>query len=131
MKNPFVAIADEQQGAIVDRWLAAKLIDDEERGWELFESEDEWGIYTLGEVKKLAHLAGFTLEVTGIELDAMLASRVVTDLFDDAWIGKIHDLDDVYMDLVVDYIAAQGMSLEACVAVTGRGPNGNSLPPAP
>ena len=131
MKNPFVAIADEQQGAIVDRWLEAKLIDDEERGWELFESEDEWGIYTLGEVKKLAHLAGFTLEVTGIELDAMLASRVVTDLFDDAWIDKIHDLDDVYMDLVVDYIAAQGMSLEACVAVTGRSPNGKALPPAP
>ena len=124
MKNPFISIADEQQGAIVDRWLAAKLIDDEERGWELFESEDEWGIYTLGEVKKLAHMAGFTLDVSGLDLGAMLASRVVTDLFDDDWIGKILDLDDVYMDLVVDYIAFQGLQLGDCVHITVRGSHG-------
>ena len=50
MNNPFTKIPDEKQGAVIDRWLEAKVIEDEASGWDLVESDDEWGIYTVGEV---------------------------------------------------------------------------------
>ncbi len=118
MKNPFTTIPDKLQAAVIDRWLSAKVIEDEESGWELVESNDEWGIYTVGEVKKLGQVAGLPIEFAGIDLHTLLSSSVVTDLFDDAWIGKIKDLDDVYVDLVLDFIEYCELRPEDCIRVT-------------
>ena len=118
MKNPFTTISDQQQAAVIDRWLAAKGIEEESSGWDLVESEDEWGIYTVGEVKELGRLAGLTIVFRGLDLKILLASSVVTDLFDDEWIGKIKTLDDVYMDLVLDFIEYCELRAEDCIQVT-------------
>ena len=118
MKNPFTLIPDAQQAAIIDRWLAAQIFEDESNGWDLVESDDEWGIYTVGEVKKLGQIAGLSIEFTGIDLPTLLSSTVVTDLFDETWIRKIQTLDDVYMDLVLDYLEHRGWKPEAYIQIT-------------
>ena len=117
MKNPFTTIAEERKGEVIDGWLNAKLIANESNGRDLVELKDEWGIYSVGEVKKLGELAGLRIEFAGIDLQQLLSSTVVTDLFDDVWIRKIKSLDDVYMDLVLDYIKACGLQPEACIKI--------------
>ena len=118
MKNPFTLIADERKGGAIDRWLAAKAIADESSGWDLVVSDDEWGIYTVGEIKELGRIAGLRIDVVGIDLAALLSSDVVTELFDDEWIAKIKELDQVYVDLLLDYIESLGLRPEACIRVS-------------
>ena len=124
MSNPFTAIAEDKRAGVIDRWLRAGIIADASNGRELVESNDEWGIYSVGEVIALGQVAGLSISVTGIDLGQLLASRIVTDLFDDAWIRKIRTLDDVYMDLVIDYIAIRGWKQDDCIQVRPRLPSG-------
>ncbi len=117
MNSPFTEITDEHKSDVIDRWLAAKVIDDEESGWDLVESNDEWGIYTVREVRELGRIAGFCIEIKGIDLKALLASSVITEIFDDEWIIAVKSLDEVYVDLVLDYIENCGLRGEDCVKV--------------
>jgi hypothetical protein len=117
MNSPFTEIADELKSDVIDRWLAAKVIDDEESGWDLVESDDEWGIYTVREVVELGHIAGIKITFSGIELSALLTSHVITEIFDDEWISKISGLEDVYVDLVLDYIESCGLHGGDCIKI--------------
>ena len=118
MNSPFTTIADELRGKVIDRWLGAKAIENEPSGWDLLVHDDEWRDYTFGKVKELARLAGFRVEIEGIDLKKLLSSDVVTKMFEDEWIKKIHDIEEVYMDLVLDYIETLGSKPENYIKIT-------------
>ena len=118
MNSPFTAIADEIQGEVINRWLGAKLIENAPCGWDLIWHDDEWRIYTLGRVKELARIAGFGLKVEGIGLQELLKDDVVTEAFEDEWIERIENLDEVYMDIVLDYVDTLGSQPDQFIKIT-------------
>jgi hypothetical protein len=118
MNSPFTRIADELKRDVINRWLRAKAIEDEPSGWDLTSDDDVWGMYTLGQVKGLAQIAGFRVEVEGIDLKRLLSSHVVTEMVEDEWIKKIKNLDEVYMDLVLAYIKTLGSRPEDYIKIT-------------
>ena len=66
----------------------------------------------------MGRIAGLTIALEGINLKILLSSSVVMDLFDAEWIQKIKSIDDVYMDLVIDFIAYCELRAEDCIKVT-------------
>jgi hypothetical protein len=118
LNNPFTSIADDRKLEVVDRWLTAKAIENKPCGWDLMAYEEEWGIYRIGELKELARMAGFGLEVEGIDLQKLLADDVVTEMFEDEWIDKIKDIDEVYLDIVLDYVDTLGLQPSQFIKIT-------------
>lgn len=103
MKNPFTEIAEADRPRTVDAWVTAGVVEDSPSGWDLLRHHDEWGMYTLGQVRRLAELAGVPLTVTTIDLGWLLHSAVVTETMEKAWFAGIRSLDDVYMDLILKF----------------------------
>lgn len=104
MKNPFIEIAEAERLKTVDAWVAEGVVESKPCGWDLLTYEDEWGIYTLGQVRRFAAVAGIRLHIPTIDLDHLLQSDVVTEAMEDDWITGVHDLDDVYMGLILEYL---------------------------
>jgi len=104
MKNPFTDIEEADRPKVVAAWVAAGAVENEPSGWDLLWHEDEWDMYTLGQVRRLAELAGVGLEVPAIDLGRLLHSGVVTDTMEEAWISGVISLGDVYVGLILEYI---------------------------
>ena len=106
MKNPFTRIAESERLNVVEVWMAAGAVENMPSGWDLLMHEDEWGTYTLGQVRRLAGLAGIGLEVPALDLGRLLHSSAVTDTMEEGWISGVQSLDDVYVDLILDFQTA-------------------------
>lgn len=104
MKNPFTDIEQADRPKVVAAWVAAGAVENEPSGWDLLWHGDEWGMYTLGQVRRLAELAGVGLEVPAIDLGQLLHSCVVTDTMEETWISGVKNLEDVYVDLIHEYM---------------------------
>lgn len=118
MINPFTTIADELKGEVIERWLNSKAIENAPSGWDIVQYNDEWNIYTIGKVKELGRVAGFRIEIEGIDLNALLSSNTAIEMFEDEWIKKTKDLDEVYLGLVLDYISSLGLQPEDFIKIT-------------
>lgn len=103
MKSPFIDIAEADRPGVVAAWVAAGVVENEPSGWDLLWHEDEWGMYTLGQVRRLVSLAGVGLEVPSMDLGQLLHSGVVTDTMEEGWISGVQSLDDVYVDLIQEF----------------------------
>lgn len=104
MENPFIEIEETDRPKVVAAWIAAAAVENDPSGWDLLCHEDEWGMYTLGQVRRLAELARVSLEVPAIDLGRLLRSGVVTDTMEYAWISGVKSLGDVYVDLILKYM---------------------------
>ncbi len=104
MNNPFITVFDDRSALIIDQWLSAKLIENEASGRDLISYESEWRMYTLGQVKQLAQVAGFDLHVSHIDLNSILNSQRMKDEYENEWINKVKIIDELYMDIILDYI---------------------------
>ncbi len=83
--------------------MAAGAIENAPSGWDLLMLEDEWGIYTLGEIRRLAEIAGVPLKLPAIILADLLRSSVVADTMEQDWISSVRSLDEVYLDLILEF----------------------------
>lgn len=103
MKNPFRGITEEDRPKVVDAWVAAGVIENKPSAWDLLTMDDEWGMYTLGQVRRLSEVANVGLEVPVIDLDQLIHSSVVTETMEEGWILRVQSLDDVYVDLILEF----------------------------
>ena len=51
-------------------------------------------------------------------LNALLSSNTATEMFEDEWIKKTKDIDEVYVGLVFDYISSLGLQPEDFIKIT-------------
>lgn len=103
---------------MIDRWVAANAIENHPSAWDLVDYETEWVGYTIGQLKELARLAGFGIEIEGIELRTVLDSDIARDTYKETWVKKTHSLDEVYLDLIFDYLQEAGLHPENHVKIT-------------
>jgi hypothetical protein len=103
MKNPFKGIAEGDRPKVVDAWVADGAIEHKPSAWDLLTMDDEWGLYTLGQVRRLAKVASVRLEVPAIDLDQLLHSSVVAEKMEKGWILQVQSLDDVYVELILEF----------------------------
>ena len=68
--------------------------------------ESEWGIYTVGQVQRLADLAGAELQLPAVELPALLASQAVVETMEEKWILGVKSINEVYVDLIKEFLEA-------------------------
>lgn len=106
MRNPFTSIVEGDRAKVVAAWLTAGVVVSGSSGWDLLTYEDEWGLYTLGQVRRLAAIAGVGLEVLPVDLGQLLASPVVADTMEARWISGVQSVDDVYVDLILEFAGA-------------------------
>jgi hypothetical protein len=123
MKNPFTSIEEADRPKVVAAWVAAGAVENEPSGWDLLWHADEWGMYTLGQVRRLAELAGIDLEVSAIDLERLLHSDVVTDTMEETWISGVKNLGDVYVDLILEYMKTAQQSAAPLPPAPHTGPS--------
>ena len=70
--------------------------------------DDAWETYPLGKVKELMRIAGFRVEIEGIDLKELLSSRVASEMLEEEEIKKIENLDEVSVDFLRAYISTLG-----------------------
>ena len=104
MKNPFTQIPDNQKDKIINQWLEADAIENIESAMYLVGYDTEWKMYTLGQSKNLAQIAGFDIQVDGINLEEILHSKIVLDEYETDWINKIKNQEELYIDIFLGYI---------------------------
>lgn len=104
MENPFTQIPSESGPAVVEKWLAAGLIDNKPCGFDLISYQDEWADYPIGKIKQLAEIAEIILLLTEPNLNDLLKSPTVCERMESSWIKSVSTLDEVYLGLLLDYL---------------------------
>lgn len=112
MRNPFTEIEPGKRPQIVDRWVTSGFVENKPSGWDLIQHEAEWLMYTIGHLKQLARCAGFGLEVQGVDVRAVAASHAATDMYEAEWLAGLQSIDDIYLDLFLEYLAESGQTPE-------------------
>jgi len=105
MDNPFTGISEDLKAQVVKTWIAAEAIANKPSGWDLLEYEDEWEDYTVGQIRRLAELAGVEFRLPPIDLPTLMASDTVVETMEEEWISQVKCLEEVYLGLVKEFLA--------------------------
>jgi len=116
MKSPFVDWDEDRKVNTINSWVKNGLIN-KASGWDLVQIDDEWGIYPLEKIKKLAKYAGIEIRAVNIDLEMLLSSEIVIATFESKWIESIQNVEEVYVDVILDYLEEVGANIEAHIEI--------------